>query len=306
MVESKFASFLRFNQKGQGMIEYLLLLVITISMILLAMTNLFRPMQKFMQDFMGTYVACLLSSGELPAIRSTNSLKDAEPKCNFSLVGGNAQFNNGQGSGGGNSGTGSNNQNSANTSSNSSNNSKGKDGGGSAKGPSSEANSSSGSNSYAGSAGRRTSSSSGFMRRSSDSSSGGDMAGEDGGKRYVNNLDKNGNDRFFRGDRRGSNNSGRNGRGIALGGLTEEDQKKIERKIQSSPRAIPKSNEEFSVPGKKTIVKPPPPKQKIAAAEKEEGFTIGNFLKYIIIAVILLLILILGGGQAFEMSKSMD
>ena len=122
----------------------------------------------------------------------------------------------------------------------------------------------------------------------------------------MNNLDKNKDDRFFRNRQKTTQLNSRNGRGVFLTGMTEEEQKKIERKIQSEPRTLPKNSEEFSVPGKKSIVKPPPEKKKIAAEEKEESFTIGSFFKYILIAVILLLILILGGGQAFEMSKTMD
>ena len=89
MVESKFLSSSRLNQKGQGMIEYILLLFITVTMILLAMANLFKPMQNFLKNFMGTYVACLLTSGELPAIRVENKMKDTEAKCSFSMTGGN-------------------------------------------------------------------------------------------------------------------------------------------------------------------------------------------------------------------------
>ncbi len=311
MVESKLITS---NQKGQGMIEYLLLLVITISMILLAMANLFRPMQKFMKDFMGTYVSCLLSSGELPGIRTTNALKDSEPKCNFSFAGGNATFPGGSG-GTGTGGTTDHNgtdPNKNNTSGSNGKNKDGKDGkgtgGGSGNGSDSDGKNGKGGNgSYAGSRSRRSAFGSGSSsRRSSDSGgSDSDMAGGNG-KHYVNNLDKNGNDKYFKTQQRNRYSSDRNGRGIAISGLTEEDQKKIERKIQSTARSVPKNNEEFSVPGKKSVLKPPPPKQKILTEEKEEGIGIGGFLKYIIIAIILLLILILGGGQAFEMSKSME
>ncbi len=287
------------------------MLVITISMILLAMANLFKPMQSFMKDFMGTYVACLLSSGELPGVRSgTNTLKDADPLCDFSFKGGNAKFSNNAGSGGG-SGNSGNNGNSSGGSRNSSGSSSGSgSGAGSNSGKNSSrdgsvrSDDSSGRNSYAGSRSRNSGFGTNSSRRSSDSGSDDDGAG--GGKRYLNSLDKNGKDRYFRSQQKVTQLNNNNGRGYALSGMTEEDQRKIERKIQSEPKTVPKSSEEFSVPGKKTTIKPQENIAKKTLEEKEEGFTFGNFMKYLIIAVIILLILVLGGGQAFEMSKSMD
>lgn len=306
MVESKLSSSLQFNYKGQGTIEYLLLLVITISMVLLAMANLFKPMQAFMQNFMGTYVACLLSSGELPAIRSENTLKDAEPKCNFSLVAGNATVGNGSNSNSNNPGNTGSNGNKNDDTNNSNNAKDGKDKA-TGDGSNDSGNSSPGSNTYAGSRSRRSAFGSGpFLRNSADSTRGSDEMAGDGGKRYINNLDRNGNDRYFQSRKRTTQVAVRNGRGLALNGMMEDEQKKQERKIQTQPRVLPKNSEEFSVPGKKSLLKPPPPREKILIKQEDETFTFGNFLKYIIIAIILLLIFILGGGQAFEMSKSMD
>jgi hypothetical protein len=317
MVESKLVSILQNNQKGQGMIEYVLLLVITTSMILLAMANLFKPMQDFMKNYMGTYVACLLSSGELPAIRTENSLSDAEPKCNFGLVKGTASFtHNGTGGTGGSGGPGSNgNPNGKNGDGTSGTGKDGKNGRGSGANGSGSGDNANGSgdgsgsgNSYAGSNSRRSGfGNSAFLKRSSDSGLSDDGgAGSGGQKRYVNNLDRNKNDRFFRNQQQTQRVGVNNGRGVYISGMTIEDQQKIERKVQSEPRVVPKSSEEFSVPGKKSVLKPPPPKASKKIEDKEESFTVGSFLKYILIAIIILLILILGGGQAFEMSKTMD
>tara|TARA_B110001454_G_scaffold219198_1_gene251598 strand:+ start:177498 stop:178412 length:915 start_codon:yes stop_codon:yes gene_type:complete len=304
MVESKIQYSSRLNQKGQGMVEYLLLLFITVTMILLAMANLFKPMQNFLQNFMGTYVACLLTSGELPAIRVENTMKDTESKCSFSLTGGKATAGNGTlGSNGGNGNNGSNG-NGTNSNGNTSANGSNPDG---ASGDGSSVNGGGGGNSYAGSRSRRGAfGKSSFLKRSSDGGSGGanDDAGG-GGTRYVSNLNSK-DDRFFKVRQKTTQLSSKNGRGIYVTGMTEDEKKKIERKIQSSPRSVPKSSEEFSVPGRKSIVKPPPEARKKVLAQDEESFTLGNFFKYVLIAVVLLLILILGGGQAFEMSKTME
>lgn len=291
------------------MIEYILLLIITISMILLAMANLFRPMQNFLQNFMGTYVSCLLTSGELPAIRTENTMKDDDPKCSFSLTGGNGRLGKGgNGSNGGNSSNGNNSNGNNGKADNG--NPNGDNGSSSSSGDGSKVNGGSAGgagNSYAGSRSRRSGfGRSSFLKRSADGGSGGgdDSAGH--GPRYINNLDGNKDDRYFRNQQKTTQLNRRNGRGVFVSGMTEEEQKKIERKIQSQPRTLPKGSEEFSVPGKKTIVKPPPERKKTTAKEDDESFTFGSFFKYILIAVILLLILILGGGQAFEMSKTMD
>lgn len=310
MVESKFSSSLRLNQKGQGMIEYILLLVITISMILLAMANLFKPMQNFLQNFMGTYVACLLTSGELPAIRSENSLRDQDPKCSFSLNGGNGTPGSGGSGSGGSGNPNGNNGSGGSGSSSNGNNSNAGNGTSGGSGDSSNVNGGNGGgggNSYAGSRSRRGGiGKSSFLRRSADGGSGSSDDAAGGGTRYVNNLDKNKDDRFFRNRQRTTQLNNRNGRGVFITGMTEEEQKKIERKIQSEPRTLPKSSEEFSVPGKKSVLKPPPEKKKTTLEEEDQSFSLGNIFKYILIAVILLLILVLGGGQAFEMSKTME
>lgn len=315
MVETKLVSTKRMNEKGQAMIEYVLLLVITVSMVLLALANVFKPIQGFLQNYMGTYVACLLSSGELPAIRTENGLKDNDPKCNFSIA-----MNQSTGNSGGSGPTSTNpNSTDPNTSNNkrnggssgSNSSSKGSGGARSGSGNGSDYgnDSGAGANSYAGSRSRNSGfGKSAFLRRSSDGlGSDGGGIGSEGKKRYVNNLDRNKNDKYFRAQENRTPLGGRYGRGVAISGMTEDEQQKIERKIQSEPRTIPQnSSEDFSVPGKKTTLKPPPEKQKIKIEEKDAGFTLGNFFKYIMIAVILLLILILGGGQVFEMSKTME
>lgn len=297
----------RLNQKGQGMIEYILLLFITVTMVLLAMANLFKPMQNFLQNFMGTYVSCLLTSGELPSIRVENTMKDQDPKCSFSMTGGNGSSNNGgPGANGGNSNNPNGGQGGKNGNGSDDSASSGKEPS-SGSGDGSNLNGGGNGNVYAGSRGRRGGfGKSAFLRRSSDGTGVGGDDGDADGRRSVNKLDRGRDDRYFKARQKVTQLANRNGRGVFMSGMTEEDQKKIERKIQSAPRTLPKGSEEFSVPGRKSVVKPPPERKKLVANSDDETFTIGNFFKYIVIAVILLLILILGGGQAFEMSKTMD
>lgn len=303
MVESR--NFLKSN-RGQGTIEYVLLLVITITMIMLAMGQIFKPLGTFMQDYMGTYVACMLSSGELPGLQSENKLKEANAKCSVSFngTGSSTNGNNPNGNNGSNGQNGADGDaNAANKNGKNANNKNGKNGSGSGDGSSQDGSGSSGgSTSYAGTQSRKTM----FGRsRVGSSDAGSDFGdGEGSKKRYVSNLNTKG-DKFYR-QRNQVQSLSSNGRGLAISGFTEEMKKKQERKIQSEPRVLAKTeNEEFSRPERKSIVKPPPPSKKVEAL-KDEEFSMGNYFKYILIAVIILLIIILGGGQMFEMSKSYD
>lgn len=55
------------NQSGQAMIEYVLLLVITIALIFMA-KGLFTNLNQFMTGYVGGYFKCLMDYGELPSL----------------------------------------------------------------------------------------------------------------------------------------------------------------------------------------------------------------------------------------------
>lgn len=259
-----------------------------------------------MQDYMGTYVACMLSSGELPGLKGEDKLKDANSQCSVSFGAGKgtaggtgANGNNQNGENGNSNGSGADGKNGNSANKNAKNNKSGSGSG--SDGSNASGGSGSSGNYYAGSQSRRAM----FGRSRMMSSDGGESSDSGNQKRYVNALNGKG-DRFFRQRNQSTPLSMNNGRGLAISGFTEEMRKKQERKIQSEPRVLPKSeSEDFSKPERRSIVKPPPPVKKVEL-QKDEEVTFGSFFKYIFIAVIILLIIILGGGQMFEMSKSYD
>ena len=55
------------NQKGQGTVEYVLLLVLVISIVLGVMLQLNTSIAKWAASYFGDYYACLLENGELPS-----------------------------------------------------------------------------------------------------------------------------------------------------------------------------------------------------------------------------------------------
>lgn len=70
----------RFSQSGQGLTEYLLLLVVTVALVLALANAYFRPMNRFLQNYVGEYIECLIDYGELPALGYSES--EVEQECN--------------------------------------------------------------------------------------------------------------------------------------------------------------------------------------------------------------------------------
>lgn len=70
MVFSAFLSkpFNSTSQKGQAVTEYLLILVVVVSIALGVMYQLNQAFKKYVESYFGDYIACLLESGELPSL----------------------------------------------------------------------------------------------------------------------------------------------------------------------------------------------------------------------------------------------
>ncbi|MFZ3230170.1 MAG: hypothetical protein WA160_08190 [Pseudobdellovibrio sp.] len=60
------------NQKGQAVVEYLLMIIVTVSL-LFAAKGMFTGAETFMYKYMGEYIACLMEYGELPAAGVSDS-----------------------------------------------------------------------------------------------------------------------------------------------------------------------------------------------------------------------------------------
>ncbi len=80
---SRLGSFRLRNNQGQALIEYVLMLVIIVSLVLMLMTQIFKPFGDFIQSYMGSYVGCLLEYGELPSLGYPEpSEVDDDSECN--------------------------------------------------------------------------------------------------------------------------------------------------------------------------------------------------------------------------------
>src|SRR5262245_45898196 len=66
------------SERGQGMIEYILLVVVIITMALAIGARLFKPFNEWANHYIGDYVVCLLDYGELPSLGGAEAFSDGE------------------------------------------------------------------------------------------------------------------------------------------------------------------------------------------------------------------------------------
>ena len=60
------------NQRGQAVVEYILIIIVSITLILALATKLIKPLSNFMENYAGGYVECLLETGDLPYFMTEN------------------------------------------------------------------------------------------------------------------------------------------------------------------------------------------------------------------------------------------
>lgn len=58
------------KQSGQALVEYILLISISVALVLAFATQFYKPFGNWMQSYMGEYLQCLLDYGELPTMGS--------------------------------------------------------------------------------------------------------------------------------------------------------------------------------------------------------------------------------------------
>lgn len=271
------------SNNGQAVIEYTLILVVTVSLILALSSQLFKPFGDFVSNYMGKYVGCLLEYGELPTLGSDQpSGPDEDSECNKRFAKGTATDGRPPIAGGGGSSSGSKSPSS------------------SGKGNSGNSGDSGNSGTYAGSSSRRGGSNIFQGRRPALGIDGG--GGKPGGKVIEIALDG-GSGSFFKGSG-GSSYQGptRKTISVPLTGFSEDEKKKIQKKKESGSRTIVNTDGTGPAP-KKTLVKKPEVK---TVVPDDEPITIGNFMRYLLIAAIIIALLVFLGGQALQMSKSFE
>lgn len=268
------------NNSGQALIEYVLILIITVSLILALIAQVFKPMQTFVQSYMGDYVQCLLETGELPSFGYADAaINDESCAAKF----GAASWNNNATPGTG-SGSGTDKSTTPPASASSSDSSSG----------------SSGNSTYAGSSSRNGRS---YFSSPRSAPRG---VGDGGGNSKVIEiaLDGGGAGGFFKGSTGGGYTApARKVRAVGMSGFSEEEKKKLAKKADGSGKTIRLSDGRMPA-SKKTAVKKPEAKPDFVA--DDEPMTIGNFIRFLFIAALVIALLLFIGGQALQMSKSFE
>ncbi len=270
------------SQSGQAVLEYILILVISVGLVLGIMYQFNTAFKKYVQSYFGNYIACLLETGELPSLYGGDAVGGPNAEScgsqfeKFSLQNGRPLKTSVGGDG----------------SSSASSNSKG-------------SSSSKGSNAGNGRKGGRATGA-----RASTSNSGAALNAESGSSKSSDTTQK---------VRKGGRNGGaggdsgsaysskryRDGSTYGLSGKfkTGEDKDKgpAIRKVSARGNAGDGSS------GKKQLVRLDDLKRK--PAQQSDGgwdLSFGDYLRYIIIFGILVVILIFFGGQIFQLRKSWD
>lgn len=87
----------RDGSSGQALIEYILVVTVTVIIIATLVQKLYKPMDAFVQNIMGTYIQCLLETGQLPALGAASEDSSGESSCKIDLFAGGGQGKNGDG-----------------------------------------------------------------------------------------------------------------------------------------------------------------------------------------------------------------
>jgi len=295
----------RSNQSGQALVEYILLLIISIVLVMGLMLQFFKPVQIFIKDYMGNYVDCLLATGELPSLNSGQSnLQDNSCSPDWERAVANANGDpdyfrraattggpGGNGRGGGANGSGGPGSNG------------GKDGNGNVNGKGSGSDSGqAGAGTYAGSSSRSGRGRSSFNPRRSNQGADGAAGAND--KSVVISLNEGtGSSRFFKIRTIASNQSTNKRAILDMGNMSEKEKEKLKAEPKGAPRVIA-SEGTVQKQNRKIIIKPQVEKPKVEKEEKAMSF--GNYFRIFFMICIIILLVILLGGQALQISKGWE
>lgn len=279
------------NQKGQAVLEYVLLLVVIVAIAITVMSYVAGATQRFFQNYYGAYFSCLLETGELPSLGVDGRY---ETECDdlyepFTIADGRGPIDSGVG--GNNSGSG-NTGNDPDQDGKSPNNQSSSSGSGrnSAAAGSSEAGSGPGGGGIGfGSSGRQQK----VPLSKADGAGGDDEGGDEGSAGYNN---------FRRPGDFGSDGSGRSQYVPIYGSLGEQEQE--EQQNADVVKATAPESTEQALRAKRVPAKAE--KKSDENVEVDEELGLPDFLRYLIIAAIIIIILTFFGGQVLQFQKSKD
>ncbi len=266
------------NQRGQGAVEYVLLLGLTVAIVLGVILQFNNAFKVFANNYFGDYLTCLLETGELPTLGGSGGSGECQIK-EFKLTDGKTSDDKDSKSGGGGSGDD-------------------KDGSDEEKeapkktsaGTASVDNSASSSTSV----GTRARNGTRFAARSSGSKdeNGNPKSDEDSTSANFNSYDR---------------NQGANKRFLVVESeekrkrRIEEKTDKIRTKVKSDKTL---AEERQGAPLLQKVLKRTPASD--ASGDSGFEFSFGNILRWLLIIALIIAIVIFIGGQILQVSKSVD
>lgn len=265
------------SNSGQAVIEYLLVLLVTVAIILGVIYQFNDAFRVYAKSYFGDYLACLLETGELPSIGGEgNGICNAE-FAEFSIDNGRPLVGAGFQRGGSGGSSKKNDESSKSTKSDS-------EGGG---GSSYVARNSGGS-------------SGGGFRSRGPSRMGGEFEG--GSKKSKNNYTGSSNVSIPPGTFTGGSSRGPEYNSYA-GIDSYVERRRVDEKEETNKIAMKGSNTAVKEPQRLRV------NRQVAAVKQDQAeseFTIGNFLRIMLILAIIIALVVFLGGQALQISKSMD
>lgn len=294
----------RANEAGQAIVEYILVLIITVSIILGVMYQFNDAFKQFMDSWFGDYITCLMETGELPALGGAASGLCVSPQFNLAA---------------GETGPGGDNSSGSSSSGSSNSNSESESESGSGSGSDSNNNDSS-----SGLDGGSSSRSKG-LRPSRFNTSGGASNGE---ASTLNNRSSNRSGRFSQkiensnqqkkekiagGSETDDSTTGGGRRGRTLRRrrivYTGYDDLNDKKRKEDAPPVVAQGKMAKDEGGVSTLREQRfglelPKSRKPTNEDMKSGFSFEVFIKFLMIAGIILAIVIFLGGQAVQIKKS--
>lgn len=264
------------NRGGQAVIEYMLLIFVTVTFVVTIALSVFQPLGEFVDSLNRLYIQCLLETGELPQLSS----QDDSTVCFEELPRFAALDENG--------------------------NPIARDGSGRGRGERNEA---------VANRDRQSTNTSGRVRTSRPMRTGGGIGISRGNASPETGADKtttipidqsfNEGSGFVSSSSSGSSgqNQQRKTRRISIDALTEYDRQNLERTLEKSQRIPAEDGEGFTqTQKKKIIVKPPPAEKPTTEIQVETGYA--HYFKMFLLLIFILFVIIVFGSQAYQLSKS--
>lgn len=271
------------------MVEYILVLVVTVGLIVGLLTQFNKSIEVWLNNYFGDYLACLLETGELPAMGAT----DAGGVCSqyhSPFVAGDldagGEGENGGGNGGSNSGSSSS----------------------SGSGDKAKKSVADASASRGGVGSSASSTASGKFGKISSFRAASSSSGAGRGKSGREDKANTGNTKVSTPSGLGGESSGPNvvrmeTNRLNLGFSVQKNQQEEREEKISVPVAKDEAKKEKR---EERFLASKPPKVKVKDLDADLGLGYGDYLRYLLIAGIIIAIITFFGGQALQISKEMD